>query len=607
MDVDIFRPVRRHFTVFFAVITMILLGTSGNGESQHGIAMYGEPALPAGFSHLPYANPDAPKAGRIVLGNPGSFDSLNPFIRRGNVPWQLRFFTHDSLMGRSWDEPFTLYGLLAETIETPEDRTWVEFTLRPEARFSNGAPVTIEDVMWSYETLGTAGHPRYLGFWQQVEKMEATGPRSVKFWFAGNNRELALIAGLRPILQKAQWDGKDFAAARIDDIPIGAGPYVIDSYDAGRRVTLKRNPDYWGKDIGFRKGTHNFDEVVIDFYADGAVMQEAFKAGEISAMREFNAEAWNSQYAFPAVQRGDVLKTEIANNKPSGMRGFAINTRRPYLSDWRVREALLLAFNFEYINDALTGGIQPRITSYFSGSALAFEPGPAQGRVAELLEPFKDGLPPDAIAGYTLPQSDGSVRNRANIRKALALLSEAGFEAQNGIMTGPGGPLELTLLLDKNNRNDLAIADIYTQGLSRLGITLNVDRVDNAQFEERAGNFEFDLASYWRAVSLSPGNEQKFYWGSETADQQGGRNLPGIASPAIDAMIAEMLSARSTEDFTAAVRAMDRVLTAGRYVIPFSKFDKTRIAHVRQMKRPDEVPIYGDGPEYMPQHWWWED
>ncbi len=607
MDFDFFRMGGRRFKSLSAIMAVILATSPVFGESAHGIAMYGKPELPKDYVSLPYANPDAPKGGRIVLGNTGGFDSLNPYIRKGTVPWQLRFLTHDSLMGRSRDEPFALYGLIAQSIETAEDRSWVAFTLREDATFSDGSPVTVEDVLWSYETLGTVGHPRYHGLWKQIETAEQTGPRSLKLTFNTDNRELALIAGLRPILQKAQWEGKDLAEAGIDDIPIGAGPYVVDSYEAGRRVTLKRDTDYWAQDLNFRKGTHNFDEIVIDFYGDGTVLLEAFKAGNISAVREFNAETWARQYNFPAVQNGDVVKTEISNQKPSGITGFAMNTRRAPLDDWRVRDALLHAFNFEYINDALTGGAQPRITSYYSGSYLGMEQGPATGKVAAFLAPFADDLLPGTLEGYALPASDGTVRNRQNIRTALKLLEDAGFEAKGGVMTGPDGPLALTLVMDKNNRNDLAIADIYQQGLDRLGITLNVDRVDNAQFVERESGHDFDLISYRRALSLSPGNEQRFYWGSDSRDIEGGRNLPGIASPAIDAMIDIMLTARSTEDFIAATRAMDRVLTAGRYVLPFARFDKDRIAHVRQMKNSGVIPIYGDGPNYMPQMWWWEE
>lgn len=607
MALDFFRKIKGGALIVCAVITPILAPGVAATESVHGLAMYGAPALPPDFTSLPHANPNAPKGGRIVLGNTGGFDSLNPYIRRGTVPWQLRFLTHDALMARSWDEPFTLYGLLAETVQTAPDRAWVEFTLRADATFSDGTPVTVEDVIWSYETLGTKGHPRYHGLWSQITEIAQTGERSLRISFKGDNRELALIAGMRPILKKSQWEGRDFPNAGIEDIPIGAGPYTVHSFDPGRRVTLRRNPDYWGRNVPVRQGTHNFDEIVLDFYADGTVLLEAFKAGEISAVREFNAEVWASQYDFPAVQRGDIIKTEIDNAKPSGMTGFAINTRRAPLNDVRVRDALILAFNFEYINDTLTGGAQPRITSYFSGSQLAYGDGPPVGREAELLSAYTD-LPMGVMDGYALPVSDGSVRNRKGIRTALAQLEAAGFTPQNGVMTGRDGtPLELTLVLDKNNRSDQAIADIYRQGLERLGISLNIERIDNAQFVERSAAFDYDMISFRRALSLSPGNEQRFYWGSAAADQEGSRNLPGIRSPAIDGLIDMMLATDDPLTFQAAVQAMDRVLTAGRYVIPFSSYDIDRIAHIRQMRYPNTIPIYGDGPEWMPQLWWYEE
>ena len=569
--------------------------------------MYGDPALPPDFVSLPYANPDAPQGGAIVLGNTGGFDSLNPFVRKGTSPWQLPFFTHESLMGRSWDEPFALYGLLAESIEVPEDRSWVEFTLRPEARFSNGSPVTPEDVIFSYDMLGTEGHPRYHGLYAQIDSIAQTGPRSVKMVFNTDNRELALLAGMRPILSKAQWEGRDFANAPLAEIPLGSGPYVVSDYKAGKQVTLTRNPDYWGKDVPFRKGTHNIDEIKLDFYGDANVLFEAFKAGEISALREFNAESWATQYDFPAVQRGDVVKSTFAHSKPSGMTGLVMNTRRAPFDDIRVREALIAAFNFEYINETLTGGAQPRITSYFSNSPLAMQDGPATGRVAELLTPFADDLPAGALDGYALPVSDGSARNRAGIRRAMGALADAGFSADGGTMRGPDGqPLSFSILLSKGSSENIAIAELYIQALARLGITARVDAVDDAQFVARNAAFDFDMAIFRRALSLSPGNEQRYYWGSEAADQEGSRNLMGVKSPAIDAMIDTMVGASSAEDFTAATRALDRVLTAGRYVIPFWQFTEDRIAHVAALKYPSHVPLYGDGPNYMPEVWWIE-
>ncbi|WP_298863828.1 extracellular solute-binding protein [uncultured Sulfitobacter sp.] len=570
--------------------------------------MYGDPALPADFTSLPYVNADAPKGGAIVLGNTGGYDSLNPFVLKGTSPWQLPFFTHETLMGRSWDEPFTLYGLLAETVETNEDRTWVEFTLREGTTFSDGSPLTVEDVIFSFNMLGTEGHPRYLSLYNQIASIEQTSERAVRITFDSENRELALLAGLRPIVSKAQWEGRDFANATVQDIPLGSGPYSVTDYEPGRFVQLTRNPDYWGADIPFRQGTHNYDSVKLDFYGDSKVLFEGFKAGEISAVREFNAETWSSQYDFPAIERGDIVKSVIPHQKPSGMTGFVMNTRRAPFDDWRVRDALIHAFNFEFINDTLTGNAQPRITSYFSNSVLGKEDGPAEGRVAELLLPYQDTLPYGTIEGYALPVSDGSARNRAGIRAAMAQFEAAGYMVEGGkMLRGDGTPVSFTILIAKGSTEDIAIAELYMRALERLGIDATIDAIDDAQYFSRTGEFDFDITTFRRSLSLSPGNEQKFYWGSEAADQPGSRNLMGARSPAIDAMINAMLNARDSADFIAATRALDRILTAERFVIPFWSYTEGRIAHVKEMKFPDTLPIYGDGSQWMPEVWWWND
>ncbi len=592
----------------FAVCGAILCAGFAQAEPMHGISMYGEPALPPDFVSRPYVRADAPKGGSITLGNTGGFDSLNPYVRKGTVPWQLRFFTHEALMGRSWDEPFTLYGVLAESVEVPGDRAWVEFTLREGVRFSDGTPVTVEDVIFSYELLGTEGHPRYLSLYNQIESIEQSGPRSIRITFNAENRELALLAGMRPILSKAQWEGKDFANAALEEIPIGSGPYVVSGYEAGRFVQLSRNPDYWGENLPFRRGTNNFDQIKLDFYGDATVLFEAFKAGDISALREFNAEKWATQYDFPAIERGEVVKSEIPHGIPSGMTGFVMNTRKAPFDDWRVREAMILAFNFEYINDTLTGGAQPRITSYFSNSQLAFQPGPAEGDVKALLEPFASDLPPDTLDGYELPQTDGSLRNRRGIRQAMALLQDAGWNTDgSGMMRdAEGNALSFTILLAQDSSENKAIADIYVAALERLGIDVAIETTDSAQYVERTNAFDFDMTYYRRALSLSPGNEQRFYWGSDAADQEGSRNLMGVRSTAVDGMIDAMLSAETQEEFVAAIRALDRVLTAGRYVVPFWQFTTGRIAHEASMKFPDQLPIYGDGPNFMPELWWYD-
>lgn len=591
---------------FAGVIAALVLGSGAAfAEPKHGIAMYGDPALPPDFVALPYANPDAPKGGRIVFGNTGGFDSLNPFVPKGTSPWQLRFLVYESLMGRSWDEPFTLYGLLAESVRTDKDRKWVEFTLRPEARFSDGSPVTVEDVIWSYETLGTQGHLRYRGFWTQVEAIAQTGPRSLRIDFKSDNRELALIAGLRPILKKAQWDGKDLTQAALDELVIGTGAYRVETFRAGRQVKLSRNPDYWGKDLPFRRGTMNFDEIVIEFFGDGAVLFEAFKAGELTALREYDADKWDSQYDFPRVARGEVLKSEISHNRPSGISGFVMNTRRAPFQDWRVREAFLLAFNYAFIADTINGGAGARITSYFDNSELARRPGPAEGRVRDLLEPFVGELLPGVLEGYALPVADGTERNRRNLRKAARLLDEAGYKVENGKrVDGTGRPLVIEALLRQGDTGNQSILSIYGAALNRLGIELIISRVDNAQYTSREAEQDFDITSFRRDLSLSPGNEQRLYWGSEIADSPGTRNLMGVKSPALDKMIDTMLSTEDPSEFVAAVRALDRILIAGRYVIPLWHYDKDRIAHASDLHYPDRTPLYGDRPGFLPEVWW---
>lgn len=604
MALDIFSRTRG----FAALSSLILWGIAVDAEPMHALSMYGTPALADDFTHLPYANPDALTGGAITLGNTGGYDSLNPFVRKGTSPWQLAYFTHETLMGRSWDEPFTLYGLLAETVETDDARTWVEFTLRPDTTFSDGSPLTVEDVIFSFEMLGTEGHPKYHSLYRQIESIEQTAERSVRLTFNSPNRELALLAGLRPILSKAQWEGRDFANAPVQDIPLGSGPYTVTDYETGRFIQLTRNADYWGADIPFRAGTHNFDSIKLDFYGDSKVLFEGFKAGEISAVREFNAESWESQYNFPALERGDIVKSVIPHQKPSGMTGFVMNTRRAPFDDWRVRDAMIQAFNFEYINDTLTGNAQPRITSYFSNSVLGNEEGPAQGRVAELLLPYQDTLPVGTIEGYSLPVSDGSARNRAGIRAAMTQLEAAGYTVNEGVMQrGDGTPVKFTILIAKGSTEDIAIAELYLRALERLGIFASIEAVDDAQYFSRSGEFDFDITLFRRALSLSPGNEQKFYWGTEAADMPGSRNMMGARNPAIDAMIDAMLNARDSADFIAATRALDRILTAGRYVIPFWSYTEGRVAHVKEMKFPDTLPIYGDGAQWMPEVWWWDE
>lgn len=577
-------------------------------QPAHGIAMYGEPALPPDFVSLPYANPDAPKGGRIIFGESGGFDSLNPFILKGNAPAGVSALTVETLLGRSYDEPFTLYGLLAESVETDAARSFVAFTLREEARFADGSPVTPEDVLWSFETLGTQGSPRYAAAWAKIAKAEKTGPRTVRFTFNTEDRELPLILGLRPILKKAQWDGKDFTVSSLDAI-IGSGPYVIGAFEPGRFISYVRNPDWWGADLPFNRGLHNFDEVRYEYFGDGGVVFEAFKAGDITSYREANPAAWAGNYGFPAVQSGQVVLSEIPHQRPSGIEGFVFNTRRGIFADWRVREALIQAFNFEFINRTLTGGVQPRITSYFSNSVLGMTPGaPAEGRERALLAPFADSLLPGALDGYALPVSDGSEANRTGIREATRLLQEAGWAVTDGVLTNAAGtPFAFDILLVQGQDDMLSIANIYVEALRRLGIAVTVTTVDSAQYKERTNRYDFDMTHYIRSLSLSPGNEQTLYWGAAGVTEPGTRNWMGMNSAAAGAMIKALLTATDPQEFTAATRALDRVLTSGRYVVPIWYSDVSRIAHARQLRYPDRLPIYGDWLGFQPDVWWYQD
>lgn len=587
---------------------MSFSATFAIGEPKHGIAMYGDPALPQDFVSLPYANPNAPKGGKITLGEIGRFDSLNPLIQKGNAPWQLRFLGYETLMGRNWGESFSLYGLLAESIETAPDRSWVEFTLRPEARFSDGSPVTAEDVAWSYEMLGTKGNARYHGLWMRINKIDIKSDRVIRFTLDDPDPEVALLLGMRPILKKAYWDGRDFEQSGFDNIPITSSPYIIDTVDPGRSLTLRRNPDYWGKDLPLRRGVHNLDEITLEYFADSSVLFEAFKAGQVDLYQEGSAHNWEVSYDFPAIAKGEVVKSLIPHQRPSGMRGFVMNTRLDRFKGWRTREALITAFNFEFINDTITGGREKRITSYFSNSFLGMREGEAGPEVTKILAKYGDALPQGALAGIELPTSDGRKRNRKNLARALELLEQDGWILENGKQVHPQhGPLEFEILLRTGDRQNTAIAEIYQNALERLGATVRLAQVDNAQYVMRTGALDFQMTPFWRDLSLSPGNEQKLYWGSDYADIEGTRNLMGVKSPIVDDLIERAINATNFDDFTHTIRALDRVLMVGRYVVPFHADGPSRVAHKAILKFPETLPIYGNRLEFIPDVWWSEE
>jgi len=591
-----------------ALILSLGLSTSAAlAAPSHGIAMYGKPALPPDFVSLPYANPDAPQGGDLVMGVSGSFDSLNPFILKGNAATGIAVHTVETLMSRSLDEPFTLYGLLAESVETAPDRSWVEFTLRPEARFSDGSPVTVADVLWSFETIGTLGHPRYQTAWKKVAKAEQTGPRTLRITFNTPDRELPLLMGLRPVLKKGQWDGKAFDDPTMM-VPVGSGPYLIADVKQGKSITYRKNPDYWGQKLAVNRGQNNFASIRYDYYGAQNVLFQAFTSGSIDVYREDNAGKWQTAYDFPALSTGEVVKEEIPHQRPSGMTGLVMNTRNPLFADWRVRDGMIEAFNFAFVDKTLNGGVEPQITSYFANSSLAAGPGPATGGVAELLHPFAKDLVPGTLEGWAPPPGTADkATDRASLRRAMARFEEAGWTIQEGEMKDAAGrPFTFEIVLQNGASDAKAVTDIYVEALKKIGVTPTVRTVDQVEMTDRQNRYAFDMTWFTRALTLSPGNEQTLYWGSKGVTEPGSRNLMGMNSPAAEAMIATMVNAPDQASFTDAARALDRILTAGRYVVPIWYSKVARIAHSRHLHHPDRLPLYGDWPGFMPGVWWYE-
>lgn len=575
---------------------------TAHAAPRHGLAMHGEPALPADFTHLPHANPDAPNGGTFVSGVVGGFDSLNPFILRGRAPAEIRAHTVESLLGRNWDEPFALYGLLAESVETSDDRRTVTFTLRPEARFSDGSPVTVDDVLWSMETLAETGRPNFRAIWSKVGQVERIAERTVRFTFTGDDREAPMILGLVPILSKAASEGRDLGEPDLEPLT-GSGAYTVAGFEAGRFLELRRNPDWWGRDLPFNRGLNNFDTIRVEYFRDGTALFDALKAGQVSLWRETDPQRWASAYDFPAVAEGRVVRAEIPHGRPAGMHGFVFNTRNPLFADLRVRQALGLAFNADWVNQTLFGGALARIGSYFTNSPLGFS-GAAEGRERAILEPFAAELPPGTLdAPEPVAGGEPDPRNRRGLRAAARMLEEAGWTLRDGVLRNAAGtPFAFEILLATSA--DERIAGIFRDGLATLGIDAAVRTVDSAQYQERLTDYRFDMIVNLWGMSLSPGNEQRLYWGSEGRTAPGTRNYMGVASPAVDAAIDALLSARDLPDFQAAARALDRVLTAGHYVIPFWFSPVSRIAHGARLAYPERLPLYGDWIGWAPEVWW---
>ena len=576
-------------------------GLAKPGLAKHGIAMHGEPALRPGFERSRYTNPDAPRGGRITHGVVGTFDSLNPFIVKGLAPTQIRGYVIESLMARGYDEPFTLYGLLARSVETDAERSYVTFELDPAAKFSDGKPVTAADVIFSWEILRDKGRPNYRTYYTKVAKVEALSERSVRFDFTGaGDRELPLILGLMPVLAKHAIDPATFEDTTLDPI-VGSGPYVIADIRPGASVTLKRNPAYWGRDLAINRGFWNFDEVRTDFYRDANAQFEGFKKGLFDVRTEHDPGRWETAYDFPAVRNGRIVKEQFPTGMPKGMSGLVFNTRRQAFSDIRVREAVTLLFDFEWVNHNFFFDRYTRTASYFDGSELSARGNPADEREHALLAPFPGAVRDDVLAGkWTPPIADGSGRDRDTLKRALDLLDAAGFELVKTVLRDKTTkrPFSFEFLATTKEQERLAIA--YSRHLKRAGITMRVRMVDAVQFDRRRISYDYDMIEYRWDQSLSPGNEQAFYWGSQAADEPGTRNFMGVKSPAIDAMIAALLTARQREEFVSAVRALDRLLISGFYVVPLYHLREQWVARWTTIAHPKEISLFG----YLPETWW---
>jgi peptide/nickel transport system substrate-binding protein len=562
------------------------------GEPVHGIAMHGAPKLAAGFQHFPYVNPSAPKGGRLVLGAQGTFDSLNPFTYKGVTPGNVREYVFESLMARSADEPFTLYGLIAKSVEVPEDRSSITFHLDERARFSDGTPITPEDVIFSHALLKEKGWPYHRSHYSKVAKAEKIDANSVRFTFdAPGDREIPLILALLPVLPKHKLDAETFERTTLEP-PVGSGPYVISKVDVGRSITYSRNPDWWARDLPVSRGRFNFDEIRVEYFRDASSLFEAFKAGDIEVRPEDDPGRWIEGYDFPAVRDGRVIKREFDTQLPSGMPALVFNTRRPLFADPRVRRAFIFLFDAEWINRSLFDGAYQRTQSFFERSELSSHGRPADATERALLAPFAQYVKPEVLDGtYSLPATDGTGNSRDNLRTALELLTQAGYKMEGGRLLKGGEPLTFEFLAQTRQQERVMLS--YARTLERLGIGLTIRLVDTAQYWSRLKNFDFDMIQWTWSASLSPGNEQINRWSSKAAAIEGSLNYPGVENPAVDAMIGALLEARTQRDFVSAVRAFDRVLISGDYVIPLFYLPKVWVAHWSQLRFPDTPPLGG--------------
>jgi len=567
----------------------------------HAIAMHGEPKYSKDFEHVDYVNPDALKGGSVTLDAFGSYDSFNDFISKGESAVGLGY-TYETLTSRSYDEAFTEYGLLAETIEWPDDRSWVSFNLRKEAKWNDGKSVTPEDVIWTFNTLMEKGHPFYKYYYSDVVEVIKEGDLKVRFNFKNNkNLELPLIVGQLPVLPKHYWENRNFEETTLE-IPLGSGPYKIVSFDAGRSITYELNKNYWGKDIPINKGANNFERITFQYFKDRDIIRLALKSGDIDLFNENQSKAWATAYEIPAVKKGLLKKELIQHENPQGMQAFAFNIRKDIFKNKKVREALSYAFDFEWTNESLFYGAYKRTNSFFENSELASSELPI-GKELKLLSEYKDDLPTEVFnMEFNPPITDGSGFIRKELSKATSLLREAGWKLNGSklINTNSGEKFKFEILLVSPAFERIVLP--FKDNLEKLGISVNVRIIDSAQYQQRIETFDFDMVVSSIRQSLSPGNEQRNFWGSDAADTNGSRNIMGIKNPVIDSLIEKVISAKDREDLIITTKALDRVLLWNHYVIPQWHISSYRTLYWDIFDKPKIRPKYSLGTNT-----WWID
>ncbi|MCD1642448.1 extracellular solute-binding protein [Aurantimonas coralicida] len=563
--------------------------------------MQGDPALPADFEHLPYANPDAPQGGTMRYGVFGTFDNLNPVIVRGALTtarglWfdkQFGNLVFEPLMQRSMDEPFTMYGLLAETVETDDARSFVEFQLNPEATFSDGEPVRPEDVLFTVEMLREHGRPMYANWLRPAVEIEKIGENGVRFTFDDTaDRETPMLISGLPVLPEHAFDRDTFEQTTLEPV-IGSGPYVIDTVEPGQRIVYRKNPDYWGKDLPVKQGFDNYETIAIEYFRDANAQFEAFKKGLSHVYIEGDPNHWRTAYDFPAVTRGDVVLESFTSGAPSNMLGFVFNTRRDVFADRAVRKALSMLFDFEWANHNLFYDAYARTGSFFQNSELSSFGRPASEDERTLLGDHVDAVDPEVLDGSYAPmQTDGRGSDRKALQAAVSALSDAGYQFEGRSLIGPDGkPLAFEILVQSSEQERIALA--YKRSLDRVGIQATIRQVDDAQYQARKNAYDYDMILATYSASLSPGAEQVYRWGSVSRDLPGTFNYAGAADPALDTMIGEIVAARSREDFVTAVRAYDRLLISGYYVLPLFHLPEQWLARWKFIQHPETTPLYG--------------